>query len=150
MSFAKEALKRYILLNLIEGEALANNTKIMDDISRNALKAAETMKEIDDMFWNKKKEFNPVMEAYPPNNYQQPVQQQQQQQQAQQFAPQPPPVTYPVFDASREASERQQRIANYQMLVQNLYAQVNTLQSQLFDSVQKIHQQISEISKTLY
>lgn len=144
MSFAKEALKRYILLNLIEGEALANNSKIMDDISRNAIKAAETMKEIDNMFWSKKKEFNPVMETYPPNNYQQP------QQQAQQFAQQPPPVSYPVFDASREASERQQRIANYQMLVQNLYAQVNTLQSQLFDSVQKIHQQISEISKTLY
>jgi hypothetical protein len=154
VSLAREALKRYLVLSLIENEAMANNTKIMSDISQNAIKAAETMKVIDDMFWNKKKE-TPVMDnnypninnnnpyipqAYPP----QPPQQQQQMQPQQQFS-------YPAFQAnSREAEERQQRVANYQLLVQNLYAQINNLQTQLFDGVQKIHQQVGEISKNLY
>jgi hypothetical protein len=139
VSFAKEALKRYILLNLIEGEALANNGKIMEDISKNAIKAAETMREIDNMFWSKKKEFHPMENNKESqfNNYYPPQQQ-------------PPFTSYPVFDAAREASERQQRIANHQMLVQNLYSQLNALQANLFENVQKIHQQISEISKSLY
>ena len=144
---AKEALKRYILLSLIENEAMANNAKIMNDISQNSIKAAETMRTIDDMFWNKKKENPNPMETYP-NNYNPPVNNYPPQQpQVQQY---PPQINYPAFDANREAAERQQRIASYQQLVQNLYSQINSLQTQLFDGVQKIHQQIGEISKSLY
>ena len=134
---------------------MANNAKIMNDISQNAIKAAETMRTIDDMFWNKKKENPNPMEQYPVNNNyavppvisNYPLQQTVQPQAPQQY---PPQINYPAFDANREAAERQQRIASYQQLVQNLYSQINSLQTQLFDGVQKIHQQIGEISKSLY
>lgn len=85
---------------------------------------------------------NPYNNSYPPVQ-QQPLVNPIQQQPVQ-------PQQYPAYDINRDMQERQARIAAYQAVVQNLYAQINNLQAQVFDNVQKIHAQVAEISKTIY
>jgi hypothetical protein len=50
MDFTFEALKRYLVMQLIETSSMQNSKELMSDINQNALETAKTMKGINDMF----------------------------------------------------------------------------------------------------
>jgi len=50
MDFTLEALKRYLVMQLIETSSMQNSKDLMTDINQNAFETAKTMKGINDMF----------------------------------------------------------------------------------------------------
>jgi len=91
MDFTLEALKRYLVMQLIETSSMQNSKDLMTDINQNAFETAKTMKGINDMFGrnnqpppqqnnilNQPNPFLPPEQQQGFNNYQQPNYQQQQ------------------------------------------------------------------------
>ena len=79
MDFTLEALKRYLVMQLIETSTMKNSTDVMNEINENALNTAKTMKGINSM-WNspfKNQQQQPPNVFNGPNPYAPPPYQQQ-------------------------------------------------------------------------
>ena len=126
--FVLEALKRYLVLQLIESTSMQSSTNPMSDINKNALQTAETMKGISEMFGMKTTpQPSPIVDPF--NN-----QQQQGQGFQNPFEPQQP--------------QQQQGYSNEQViaLVTDMQKQLIAIQKQTFDGLHAIYDALKEIT----
>lgn len=122
--FVLEALKRYLVIQLIENTSMQSSTNTMSDINKNALQTAETMKGISEMFGSR---------TAPP----------------QPTTPIVDPFTQPQgFVNPFEPKQQQQGYSNEQVvqLVSDMQKQLIEIQKQTFDGLHAIYNALKEIT----
>ena len=125
--FVLEALKRYLVLQLIESTSMQSSTNTMSDINKNALQTAETMRGITDMFGMKTTpQPSPIVDPF---NIQQ---------QGQGFQ----------NPFEHQQSQQQQGYSNEQViaLVTDMQKQLIEIQKQTFDGLHAIYNALKEIT----
>jgi hypothetical protein len=127
-SFVFEALKRYLVLQLIESTSMQSSTNTMSEINKNALQTAETMKGISMNLFGS----NSTPPPQPQTPIVDPFAQQQPQQQG---------FTNPF-------EQRQQGYTNEQVvaLVTDMQKQLVEIQKQTFDGLHAIYNALKEIT----
>ena len=131
MDVTLEALKRYLVMQLIETSTMKNSTDVMNEINENALNTAKTMKGINSM-WNspfKNQQQQPPNVFNGPNPYAPPPYQQQQ-------------PAYSNEDIINFVNEMQQS----QTALKN---ELNDLKAQVFDGMQNLHHSITQSLETM-
>jgi len=123
--FVLEALKRYLVIQLIENTSMQSSTNTMSDINKNALQTAETMKGISEMFGSRT--------APPPQ--QSPIVDPFGQTQQQGF-------TNPFEPQQEPGYSNEQVIA----LVSDMQKQLIEIQKQIFDRLHAIYNALKEIT----
>ena len=128
MDFTLEALKRYLVMQLIETSSMQNSKEIMGDINQNALETAKTMKGITEMFGSRQ-------------NYQQ-----QQPNVLNQPNPYYPPQQYqPGFSQQDEVMNFMNQTRNEITGIKN---DMNDLKAQIFDGLQSLNHAITQLTQT--
>jgi len=126
--FVLEALKRYLVLQLIESTSMQSSTNTMSDINKNALQTAETMKGISDMFGMKtpQPQSSPIQDP---------------------FNPQPQGFQNP-FEKAPPQQQQHQGYSNEQVvqLVADMQQQLIEIQKQTFDGLHAIYNALKEIT----
>jgi len=125
--FVFEALKRYLVLQLIESTEMQSSTNTMSDINKNALQTAETMRGIS---------MNLFGMNNPPPPPQTPI--------VDPFAPQP----QQGFQNPFQQQQPQQGYSNEQViaLVTDMQKQLIAIQKQTFDGLHAIYDALKEIT----
>lgn len=155
MDFTIEALKRYLVMQLIDSTQVQNSRDFMTEINDNALNTAKTMKEMNDMFGTKSQPQPPQYQpqSQQQSNYQQPnvfnqpnpLQPNYQHQQPQQ----PQNYGYP---------QQQQQQPNYQQLLEmvsscekrtlDMQQQITQIQVETFTGLQNIYNTFGKMIET--
>jgi len=126
MDFTLEALKRYLVMQLIETSNMQNSSQLMSEINQNAIETAKTMKGITDMFGSRNNQ--PQM----PNvlNQQNP------------YYSQPQP--YPGFGQQDELTNF---INSTRGEITSLKNDMNDLKAQIFDGLQSLNHAITQLAQ---
>lgn len=139
--FTLEALKRYVVMQLIESTSMQSSREFMSDVNSNAITTAETIKGINDMFT---KPGQSTLQT-PPPNYQ---------------PPQPPPVASPFappFAPPQNSIFGQQQapvqpgFSNAQIveMITKMHTEFSDMQNQMFNGLQELYNTVYQIGATV-
>ena len=127
MDFTLEALKRYLVMQLIETSSMQNSKEIMGDINQNALETAKTMKGITDMFGSRQNYQQQPNVLNQPNPYY------------------PPQQYQPGFSQQDEVMNFMNQTRNEITAIKN---DMNDLKAQIFDGLQSLNHAITQLTQT--